>query len=339
MLFHLDKDNKEHLKQVKISTLSQFNFSEKDLEDIISKNISRVIPENQLMVLFQERPFDEAADIYALDIDGNLYIFELKRWKSQQENILQVLRYGQIFGQYSYDQLNGLLKKYRKDSEIDLAQAHFSYFEENLDQPLESNEFNKEQYFVVVTNGIDADTLNAIKYWKEKGLNIESLPYKIYSIDNKPFIDINTYNPQGEIFIDKEEGFFIVNTNKTWMDSAYQDMLSNNKASAYYDRKSAITNIKKNDVVYLYHTGVGIIARGKATGNYLTSNVNTDIDEEFYIPLSFDWAINPTNTSQGSVAAWEINAELKSGHRFRQTVFSITKEMADVIDTLRKTKI
>ena len=55
----------------------------------------------------------------ALDKNGELYIFELKRWGSNQENILQVLRYGQIFGKSNYVELNNLFKKYtNKDAEL-----------------------------------------------------------------------------------------------------------------------------------------------------------------------------------------------------------------------------
>ena len=149
MLFHLDTKNISNLKQAKISSLSNFGFTEKDLENLISKNISKIIPENQLMVLFQERPFDEAADIYALDITGKLYIFELKRWKSNKENILQVLRYGQIFGQYDYYQLNKLLISHTKNQKIDLAEAHYLYFEEDLEKPLDSSRPKTHQPIII----------------------------------------------------------------------------------------------------------------------------------------------------------------------------------------------
>lgn len=99
MLYYLDDSVRTNIKAVKLLTLDDIGWTEKDLENLISENIAKLIPENQLMVLFQEKPFLEAADIYALDKEGNLYIFELKRWKSNQENILQVLRYGQIYGQ------------------------------------------------------------------------------------------------------------------------------------------------------------------------------------------------------------------------------------------------
>ena len=196
MLFYLNNADRTKIKSVKPSTFADLGWAEKDLENLISTNITRLIPENQLMVLFQERPFDEAADIYALDKKGDLYIFELKRWKGYQENILQVLRYGQIYGQYSYEQLQDLLRKYKNLPGIDLSEKHFEYFKELLDSKLNPHEFNRVQHFVVITNGTDLDTLNAIKYWEEKGLKIESIIYRIYNVGNEIIFEFNPYNPE-----------------------------------------------------------------------------------------------------------------------------------------------
>lgn len=336
MLFQLNKDNKELIRQAKLVSLADVGFLEKDLENLISKNISRFVPENQLMILAQEKPFDEAADIFALDQFGNLYIFELKRWQSNAENILQVLRYGQLFGQYSYDQLNEMLRSYRKDPDVDLAQKHFEYFQDVLKAKLSETDFNRDQHFVVVTNGIDEKTLNAISFWKSKGIKIDSLPYKVYYIGSEPFIEINCFNPENEVFYERQEGYFIVNTNVSWMADAYKDMLLNSKAAAYYDRKYSIMNIRKNDIVYLYHTGIGVIAAGKAVDDSKSKEVDGNPNEEYYIPLKFMWKVDPYTEKAKAIPPWEINAKMQSGYRFRQTVFSISEEMAKVIEEIQK---
>jgi len=151
-------------------------------------------------------------------------------------------------------------------------------------------------------------------------------------------LDFNPYNPEREVIIEEEEGCFIVNTNITWSNSNYREMLDEEKASAYYDRKNGIERIKKGDEVFLYHTGVGIIAFGKAIDNWKSKDIYGDKNEEYYIKLRFDWKIDPDVEADRAVKAWEINNELKSGHRFRQTVFSISKEMAEVIKKLCRLK-
>lgn len=338
MLFYLNKTDRVKIKAVKLSTFADLGWSEKDLENLISVNITRLIPENQLMVLFQERPFDEAADIYALDKKGDLYIFELKLWKSEQENILQVLRYGQIYGQYSYDQLQDLLRKYKKQPDINLSEKHYEYFKEVLNSKLKLDEFNTEQHFIVITNGIDLNTLNAIKYWQDKGLKIESIVYRIYNVGSESIFEFDPYNPEREVIIEVEEGYFIVNTNITWSKTNYKEMLTNEKAAAYEDKKYGISNIKKGDTVFLYHTAVGIVAYGKAIDSYKMDDVNGNKDEEYYINLKFDWKIDPDIERDKAVKSWEINDKLKSGYKFRPPVFSIPENMAKIIIELAKTK-
>jgi len=332
MIYEISNTDKDYLQPVKSVRLSDIEWIEKDLENLISNNISLFIPENQMMVISQEKSFREQADILAIDKDGTLFIFELKRWESTKENLLQVLRYGQIFGQYSYQNLEVLLRKYKKDISIDLSSKHYEYFKDQIDKPLNRNEFNKNQHFVVITNGIDFDTLNAIRYWKEKGLRIDCLPFRVYKLHNELFMDFNSFNPQNEVMITEYSDVFIVNTNITWSDKNYKQMLEQNKAAAYGDRRHGIKRIKKGDEVFLYHNGVGIIAYGKAA----TSSV--EINEEAYVKVPFKWKVNPIDNPESAVSAWEINQELKSGHSFRQTVFSISKDMSEAIKKLKKNK-
>src|SRR5690606_23063527 len=99
--------------------------------------------------------------------EGNLYIFELKRWVSSAENLLQVLRYGQVFGQYDYAALDHLFQSYLgrvgSTEKKPLMTAHKAHFE--LTEELPSVKFNERQRFIVVTNGLDRQTREAIDYW------------------------------------------------------------------------------------------------------------------------------------------------------------------------------
>lgn len=104
------------------------------------------------MPIFKERKFQEEADIMASDTNGNLYIFELKRWQAKEENLLQVLRYGQLFGNSSYEDLDNMYKNFTERNDVSLLKNHSDYF--GLEKSLDENEFNKEQNFIMVTNWI-----------------------------------------------------------------------------------------------------------------------------------------------------------------------------------------
>lgn len=339
MIYAINKnDNKDQLEVVKRITLQQIDWKEEDLENLIAKNIQELFSEDQLMVLMQENKFQEHADILALDEKGNLYIFELKRWGSHQENILQVLRYGQIFGQYNYEKLNRLYSNYKKQN-ISLMKAHYNYFNEILSQPLNEKDFNRNQNFIVITDGADLETLNAIKYWKDLGIKIESLPFRVFDVNGTYLFEFNKYNPKNDILLDINTNSHIVNTNIAWSNVHYKEMLENNKASAYYDKKSMIKGIKKGDEVFLYHSGVGIIAYGKATSNYQIKEIDGKLGEEYYVTVNYKWKIDPDNEKDKAVKAWEINSALKSSHRFRGTRFGISSEMAREIKNIVKQKI
>ncbi len=91
--------------------LRTFGLDERALQDILFQSLDRLFPEDELILLMQSRVWREEPDLMAIDKDGSLYIFELKIGESKSENLLQVLRYGQIFGASQYDDLNKLYKR------------------------------------------------------------------------------------------------------------------------------------------------------------------------------------------------------------------------------------
>ncbi|MFC1970229.1 hypothetical protein ACFLVV_03305 [Chloroflexota bacterium] len=343
MLFYLNNKERTEINPVIQKTFYSIGWKEIDLENLMAKNLERLIPQNQLMVLFQERSFQPEADIYALDKKGDLYIFELKRWESQKENILQVLRYGQKYGQYSYEQLQELLQKYENSGTLDLSQKHYEYFSETISTKLPETEFNKQQHFVVITNGVDLETRNAIKYWQDKWLLIDSIVYWLYVIGEQIIFEFDPYNPEREVIIEEVGKNYIVNTNLTWSSVNYREMLDNGRAAAYGERRYGIERLKRGDTVFLYHNGVGVVAYGKVKNDkYKKRYDEGQKEEEYYVDLSFDWAIDPDKEQDKAVKAWQINKKLSTQHAFRQTIFAIRSQMANAIMELAqstKTKL
>lgn len=336
MLYKINAAEIESSTRMEIRTPADFDLKEQDIENFFKSRLGEIVSEDQLMLIGQERKGQEEADLLALDKDGILYIFELKRWQSNPENILQVMRYGQIFGRYTYEELEDLARRQQKLDGV-LKEKHKEYFD--LNKELLDSDFNKDQVFVLVTNGLDKDTISAVNLWSQKGVRIECSPYRIYDINGEPYIQFDTYNPDDEVIPEENTHFFIVNTNKTYMPDAWKDMLKIGKASAYYSRKNSVCRILKDSYVYLYHTGVGVIASGIATSDYKVTDYEGDENEEFFIPLKFRWALS--DECQWDVKtpkSWEINEKCNSSHKFRQTVFAITQDMADAIDSIAKEK-
>jgi hypothetical protein len=335
-LFKKNAGNPVALEMVSLSTLSAAGWTEKDLEDTLAKRIELVLREDQLMIVAQERKRQEEADILALDQHGVLYIFELKRWQSDTSNLLQVIRYGQIFGQYNYQSLQDLFRKYIKDATGNLVDHHQQYFE--LAEPLPLDQFNCDQKFIVVTAGIDIKTLEAIRYWRRKNLPITALTYHVYEDGGHFYIEFHSYSPEQDDYVGLLSHDYIVNTNVTYMKDVFKQMLTLSKAAAYYDRKNSVDSIQKGDRVFLYHTGVGIIAVGRALDKAQEIDFEGDTGEEHFVPLKFEIKADPAEERDKCVPAWEINKIAKASYRFRQTAFSISKELGDIIEKLLREK-
>jgi hypothetical protein len=130
MLLRVDTETKIASRQRGVR-LKEFALDERGLQDILFRSLDRLIPEDELLLVMQSRQWQEEPDIMALGADGTLFIFELKAWESRSENLLQVLRYGQIYGQYSYRQLDAVFRSFMV-RDASLKETHHSTFDLEL---------------------------------------------------------------------------------------------------------------------------------------------------------------------------------------------------------------
>ncbi len=326
MLYKLNKNtNCNNYSKVKRVTLSDIGWKEKDLENLISNNIQDFISSNDLMAIFTERARQEEPDILALDKEGDLYIFELKRWSGKQENLLQVLRYGQLFGKSTYDELNCFYQKYQDNKKANLALDHSAYFHGDTSKKLSEDNFNKKQHFLIVTNGVDQDTIESIIYWKNNGLNIDAIVYWVFEISDEYYIEFNMYS-KTEDFLEYENNCYILNTNKQSNPKYTQEMIDEHKAAAYYPRwREKIQKFQKGDIVFLYESGIGIRAYGCANGKLNKKPCDGYDDYEYNMKLeNFVKLSKPISASQ-------MKKITGSGFNFRPTMFSIPEESAKKI--------
>lgn len=81
--------------------------------------------------------------------------------------------------------------------------------------------------------------------------------------------------------------FHILNTNKRQDIESHQRMLKQGIAAAFYDPWNLnINRIQKDDVVFLYENGKGIVAYGKGTGETLKAEYEGNADACHYQVLS-----------------------------------------------------
>jgi len=238
--------------------------------------------------------------------------------------LLQVLRYGQLNGKLDYDGLQQIWRRTRGEDQT-LLGAHRAKF----DVELSPDRFNRKQVFVVLTNGLDVDTRQAIRYWKTTGLDIRPWVYRAYRIEEKLLLEISPFRTIDDPLEDQAEGagssYYLVNINIRNDGADDVDVLSGKKVAAYFEPwKYKIARIRRNDIVFLYRSGVGVVAFGKAGGKLIKGAYHGDPkhpEEEFSMKLSGFTLVDPPMTAP---ELKEISGN--QGMVFRQTMVSLDRE-------------
>lgn len=319
MLLRIDSQSRLVIR-VPGQRLKDFGFNERDLQDTLFCSLDRLLPDEELLLIGRSRHWQEEPDLLAVDEQGTLYIFEIKVWESRSENLLQVLRYGQIFGTHDYDQLDTLFRQFNQ-GDRSLADAHQATFGTRLDK----TDFNCRQVFVIVTNGLDSRTRQACQYWRSLGLDVRSWVYRVYPDQADSFLlEITRFAVHDNPFEDITAGFYILNTNYKNDPADHDDMIKNKKAAAYFDPwKYKIDRLSKGDTVFLYKSDFGIVAMGRASGKLQTAPYHGDqklTDEEHFMVLDRFQNVNPP------LPASKIKKITGTNYVFRGTMFSIDEE-------------
>lgn len=305
-------------KRVTGATLKQFGLKETDFQSVLYQSLDRLVGEDELLLLMQSRSWQEEPDLMALDREGRLYIFEVKVWESHYENLLQVLRYGQLNGALDYDGLNKIWMRQPR-SYASLREAHKDKF--GCEIPFEN--FNRKQVFVVLTNGLDTKTRQAVRYWRSTGLDIRPWVYRSYDIDKRLYLEISAFRTNDDPLEDLAEShtnnFYVLNTNSGNDASDDAAMLAGKRAAAFYTPwKFKVERLRKGDHVFLYRSGTGIVAVGRADGKLQKLDHDEQPEEEYRMGLTDFMLVDPPIPA----------AEMKqiTGNPslvFRQTMFAL----------------
>ncbi len=167
-----------------------------------------------------------------------------------------------------------------------LKAAHHAKF----DVEIKEEDFNRKQVFVVMTNGLDYRTREAIQYWRTSGLDVRPWVYRVYrGNEEELLLEISAFRVYDNPYEDLAEGYYILNTNIRNSQEDHEDMLRNAKAAAYFDPwKFKIQRLAKGDVIFLYQNGSGIVALGEADGKLQKAAYHgnpEEADEEYFMKL------------------------------------------------------
>ncbi len=287
---------------------------EKELEDLLAANLWEMLEGNELMPIFQERLWQPEADIYALNKQGDLVVFELKRDQAGGGAVHQALRYCEKASRLTYDNLQNKYRTYKGSEDIDLQAEHQSMFE--LEHKLDQSSFNGKQHLIVIGSAGDKDLVKNVDYWKSQGISLSFIPYRIYEIAGESYFEFFSlpYDTHANPAFSKG---VIFDTNLSYDDDSIWYMCENARVAAYGDQMGVIYSLGRNDIVFLYHKYHGIVAAGKIA----TSKVFEDPDAEaLYYNLNWLTTVPKRGEPIKAMPAWQIKQVLGYGFFWARTV-------------------
>jgi hypothetical protein len=283
MLFELSNDYNS-LKPLKYLDIGEICKKEKDLEDLLAKHLQGTLFEgNRLLPFHQERNRQKEADIYALNQEGDLVIFELKRGVAGAGALEQLFRYTQLAGEWSYEEIEQKFAKYptRQQTETDLQKAHKEAFD--LSVALKKEEFNRHQHMKIVGSAVDEELMRAVEFWKQKGLWVDFLPYRVYRIGEKQYFEFFAKPYDMHANPAKRKGV-LFDTNRSWNEDSIWEMMEKKRVSAYGVRMQEVDRLSHNDIIFYSHPGYGIVAAAKISGMHVSEDTK---NEERYWNVEF----------------------------------------------------
>jgi hypothetical protein len=333
MLFELqlDEEDSDRLRPLPFKDLEDLDRLEEDLENILDNHLHDTLyQESPLMTFFRQRSFQKEADLYALNGNGDLVIFELKRGGAGAGAVKQILKYAQEAGRWSYTGLSDRYSKYT-DKDRELKEAHQKVF--GLDEPLDPNQFNCQQHLRVVGNAADTDLVEAVEYWKGQGLSISFVPYRIYEIEDSYYFEffakpndqrINPANRKGVLF----------DTNKSYDENAVWDMMEKERVAAYGGAQDQADYLNRGDVVFYYHKCEGIIAAGK-----VVSETKRDGEDEQYHDVELLTPVPKRGEklpSMSKAKIEDVTGESFFYHRTAKYPYLSNDQARDLLEMLRR---
>jgi hypothetical protein len=140
-------------------------------------------------------------------------------------------------------------------------------------------------------------------------------------------LEMSAFRVSDNPYEDISEGYYIINTNIKNNTESHEDMLINTKAAAYYDPwKYKIERLNKGDTVFLYQSGVGIVAFGD--GKLRKSAYEENPDEEYSMKL------NKFQRLSRPLSASEIKSITGIDYRFMTTMFGLDADSGKKIKKL-----
>lgn len=225
-------DSQKQPVLLEMTTFSQLNMQEKDIEEILRKNIEMLCDEDsESMLIVGQQVRNEAngrLDLTAVDKDGDLVLIEIKRDKADIVNRtepfeVQAIRYAASCATInSTDELiQDFFAPYVEHHKAEFQpQSNLTSIEiakRKLDEFFDRNEittFNTHQKIILVASEFDAQTLSAAAWLSDNHVDISCYQLCPFQIDEQILIDVKKLLPVENYYVSMQRPDGTGNVNK-----------------------------------------------------------------------------------------------------------------------------
>lgn len=225
-MYILENNSVTKLEQ---TSFKELGLIEKDVEEILRKNIEMLCDEENSMLIIGQQVTNEEygrSDLTAIDKEGNLVLVEIKRDKKDIEQRkeafeFQAIRYAaslatiRLKEELVQDIYSPYVEKHKEEfkdcnthtsAEIALKELEMFLEANNID----SNRLNKKQRIILVASEFDAQTLSAVAWLNTNNVDISCYQICLNKTEEKIFIDMKKLLP-----VDDYNDYFVNISKKT----------------------------------------------------------------------------------------------------------------------------
>ncbi|MDN3451659.1 hypothetical protein QMA09_15780 [Planococcus sp. APC 3906] len=213
-------------EKIEAISFSELDITENQIEELLRKNIEMICDEEESMLVVGQQVRNASngrSDLTAVDDKGNIVLIEIKRDRKDIENRKEAFEFQAIRYAASYatiadteDLVNKIFAPYVEKHRLEFDNPSLTSSELGtriLNNFLEVNtavdQFNKKQKIVLVASDFDEQTLSAVAWLNDSGVDISCfklIPYRIQGsivLNVAKILPLNEYTDYYVNFLDK----------------------------------------------------------------------------------------------------------------------------------------
>ena len=191
---------------------------------------------------------------------------------------------------------------------------------------MDAKEINNKQRLIIIGSAADDSLINAVDYWKNQGIPIDFLPYRIYELRDEKYFEFfalpydkhrNPITTKGVIF----------DTNKSYDEESIWYMMENSRVAAWGDAKRFVEYVYPGDIVFFSHKWTGLVAAGRVK----RGNIESPDEDTLYRDVEFITPIPKEDQNIPAMPFWKVSEITGKNFFWARTIKVpyLTKEEAE----------